>query len=211
MRVAFFVVLQNGRVGVRFEDVLVNVDQKTARPGGRIAHSFARFRVEHPDHHANDVTRGAKLAACPRGVEPAEQILVKIALHILVLRGNLHGIDRFAGFDEQARFVDLELGIRHLLGERAAAAAERLQEREDLFLDVLERVLRFQICPVRPAEFWIRKNRLTFLAPQPNVAFSILFGFIEALEEKQKRKLLDRIERIGKTARPEFVPERVNL
>jgi Na+/proline symporter len=41
---------------------------------------------------------------------------------------------------------------------------------------VPERVLRFQICPIRPAEFWIRKNRLTFLAPQPNVAFTILFG-----------------------------------
>lgn len=186
MRVAFFVVLQNGGVGVRFEDVLINIDREATRPGGRITHSFARFRIEHPDHHANDVTRSAKLAACPRGVEPAEQILIKVALHILVLRGDLHGIDRFTGFDEETRFVDLELGIRHLFGKRAAAATEALHKWEDLFLNVLERVLRFQVRPIRPAEFWIRKNRLTFLAPKPNITFSILFGFIEALEKKQK-------------------------
>ena len=83
------------------------------------------LRVEHLHHHADDVARRAELAVVPGGVELAEQVLVEVALHVLVLRGDLHGVDGLAGLDEQAGLVDLELGVLHLLGEGAGLPAER--------------------------------------------------------------------------------------
>ena len=71
MRVTFLVVLEDGGIGVRFENVLINVHGKTARACCRIAHALARFRIEHLHHHANDVARCAELSAHSSGVEPA--------------------------------------------------------------------------------------------------------------------------------------------
>ena len=69
------------------------------------------------------------------GVEAAEQVLVEIALHVLVLRGDLHLVDGLAGLDEQARLVDLEFGVRHVLAEGAGLRAELLEEGKYFFFD----------------------------------------------------------------------------
>jgi hypothetical protein len=122
------------------------------------------------------------------------------------LRGDLHRVDGFARFDEQARLVDLELGVGHLFRKRSAAAVKSFDERKYIFFNVLQRFVGLQVCPVRPAQFWIRENRASFRAMQANIAFPILFGFVETFEEKQKRKLLNGIERIGQSASPKFIP-----
>jgi hypothetical protein len=63
----------------------------------------------------------AELAVLASGVELAEQELVEVTLYVLVLRRDLHSVDGFTGFYEQAGLVDLELGVnflaflRHLL------------------------------------------------------------------------------------------------
>jgi hypothetical protein len=64
----------------------------------------------------------------------AQQILVQNALHVLVLRGDVQCVDGFRRLDEQAWFVDLELGVFHLRRERATCAAERVDERKYRFL-----------------------------------------------------------------------------
>ena len=69
------------------------------------------LRVEHLDHHADDVARGAELAVRAGGVELAEEVFVEVALHVLVLAGDVHAFDGVAGFDQQAGLVDLELGV----------------------------------------------------------------------------------------------------
>jgi hypothetical protein len=71
MRITFLIVFEDRGIGVRFENVLINVHGKTARASCRIAHAFARFRIEHFHHHANDVTRRAELSAHSGGIEPA--------------------------------------------------------------------------------------------------------------------------------------------
>ena len=121
---------RGSRVG--FEEVLPGVDEEAAGSGGRIADALAWARIAHVDHHANDVPRRAELAVLAGGVELGKQVFVKVALHVLVLRRNLHGVDGLAGLDEQAGLVDLELGVFHLRGEGAARAAERLDEGKDL-------------------------------------------------------------------------------
>src|ERR1035438_4564688 len=55
----------------------------------------------------------------------------KVALHVLILRRDLHGVDGLASLDEEAGLVDLELGVFHLAREGAARAAERLDEGKD--------------------------------------------------------------------------------
>jgi hypothetical protein len=184
------------RVG--FEDVLRGVDEEAAGAGGRIADALAGARIDELDHHADDVARRAELAALPGGVQLAEQIFVEVALHVLVLAGNLHVVYGLGGLDQQAGLVDLELGIGHLLGERAALAAKRLNEGEDLVLDVAEGLVGGKLGPMRPAQLRIGKDRLLFLAAQPRGPLGILLALVETLQEQQERQLFDSIERIRK-------------
>ena len=210
VRVAVVVVGQHVRARVGFEDVLVGVDEEAAGAGRRIADAFAGPRVHHLDHHADDVPRRAELAVLAGRVQLAQQVLVQVALHVLILAGNLHVVDGLAGFDEQAGLVDLELGVLHLLGEGAALAAQRLDEGKDLFLDVGQRLRGRKLGPVRPAQVGSGKNGSYFALRRVAVR-SVLLAFVKPLEEQEERKLLDGVERIGQPAGPEFVPEGFDL
>ena len=86
---------------MRFQDVLVGVDQKAARAGRQVADALAGARGDHLHHHADDVARRAELSVAPGGVQLAQQVLVQVALHILVLLGDLHLVDQLAGLDQQ--------------------------------------------------------------------------------------------------------------
>ena len=131
VRVALLVVGQVARVGVGFEKVLPGVDEEAAGAGGGIADALAGrgstiFTI------MRMMWRGVRnWPFCAGGVELAEQVFVEVALHVLVLRRNLHGVDGFAGLDEQAGLVDLELGVFHLRREGTARAAESLDEWKD--------------------------------------------------------------------------------
>src|ERR1039457_3335658 len=70
-------------------------------------------------NHADDVTRRAKLAILTGGVELAEDVFVEVALHVLVLGRDLHGVGGVTGLDEQAGLVNLELSFFHLGRETA--------------------------------------------------------------------------------------------
>ncbi len=208
VRVALFVVGEVARVGVGFEEVLPGVDEEAAGAGGRIADALAWVAGRTMlDHHADDVARRAELAVLAGGVELAEQVFVEVALHVLVLGGNLHGVDGLAGLDEQAGLVDLELGVFHLGREGAARAAERLDEGEDGFLDVLERLVGGELGPVGPAQVGIGKDGREFLAAELGGALVVLLALVKALEEEQEGELLDGVEGIGQPAGPELVPE----
>jgi hypothetical protein len=205
--VALFVVGDVARVGMGFEEVLPGVDEEAAGASGRVADVLSWARIAHVDHHADDVARRAELAVLASGVELAEQVLVEVALHVLVLRRNLHGVDGLAGLNEQAGLVDLELGVFHLGREGAARAAEGLDEGKDSLLDVLERLVGGKLRPVRPAEVGARKNGRELLAAKFGGSLGVLFALVEAFEEKQERQLLDGVEGIGQPAGPELVPE----
>ena len=211
VRPAFLVEAQIARIGVAFEQMLPRIDQKPARPGRRIANPLARFRIEHLDQHPNDVPRRPKLPVGPGRVELAQQVLVQIALHVLILRGDFHAVDRLAGFDQQTGLVDLELGVRHLLAERTGLGTEVLQERKDFFFHLSQRLLRRELTPMRPAQFLVGEQRLRFLASLPRRPFGVLLAFVQLLEKQQKRQLLNGIQRIGQPAGPKLVPQRVDF
>ena len=52
--------------------------------------------------------------------------------------------------DQQAQPVDLELGVGDLLAERAGLVAQVLEEREDLFFNLLEGLFRGSSACIRP-------------------------------------------------------------
>src|SRR5262245_56744465 len=96
MGVALFVVADIPWVSVGLKQVLPGINEESTRPGRWVADAFSGLRIAHLHHHPNDVAGRAELAVCPGGVESAKKILVKVSLHVLVLRRDLHGIDRLA-------------------------------------------------------------------------------------------------------------------
>jgi hypothetical protein len=98
----------------------------------------------------------------------------------------VHFIDGLACLDEQTGLVDFELGRRHVLAERARLRTELLEERKYLFLDDSQRLVSWQLAPVRPAQLLLGEKRLEFLATFFCRALGVLLAFIELLEEKQK-------------------------
>lgn len=86
VRIEFKDVLRRGFL----QNVLVRVDQKSARTRGKVADAFLRLRIEHLYHHADDVTRRAELSIAPGDAQMTQQVLVEVALHILILKDDDH-------------------------------------------------------------------------------------------------------------------------
>src|SRR5712692_9862549 len=180
--------------------MLPSIYKKAAGAGRRIADAIAGLRIDHFHHHANNVARRAELAVGAGGVKLGQQVLVEITLHVLVLRRNLKGVDSFARFDQQARLVDLELRVFHMLREGAARATKGFDERKDLFLDRLECLIGRKLSPVRPTQLLARESRRVLLAASLSGALVVLLLLVEALEEQQEAQLLDSIERVRQPA-----------
>ena len=148
---ALLVVGEVARVGVGFKEVLPGIDEEAAGAGGRVDDALAGLRIEHLTI-MRMMWRGVRnWPFCASGIELAEKVFVEIALHVLVLRRDLHGVDGLAGFDKQAGLVDLELGVLHVLAERARLRAEGLEERKDLLLHDADGLVAGKLGPIGPA------------------------------------------------------------
>jgi hypothetical protein len=126
VRPPLVVVLEIAFVCVRLKKMLPGVDEKAACARRRIDDPLARLGVDHLDHHSDDVTRRSELTIRTCRVETTKQVLVQIALHVLILGGDLHLIDSFAGLDEEAWLTNLKLGGGHMLAEGTGLGAELL-------------------------------------------------------------------------------------
>jgi hypothetical protein len=77
-------------------------------------------------------------------------------------------------------------------------------------LEMIEHLFGGELRPIAPAHLFrdlgLVRGPLAFCLP-----FGGILAVIQAFEEEQIRKLLNGIERVGKSARPEFVPEGVDL
>jgi hypothetical protein len=207
---ALGVVAQNVGRGVPLQNVLVGVDQKTAGAGGQVADALTGLGVKHFDHHPDDVAGRAELAVAAGRGQLAQQVFVQVALHVLVLGRNLHLLDHPAGFDEQAGLVDFELGVLHVALERAARLAQAAKPGEDLGPDVLQGRSGLEMGPVAPAHLF-RQARLKGLAAALGLAFAPVFLVVQPLEKDQVRELFNGVGRVGQPARPQFVPQLVDL
>lgn len=115
VRLPLSIELQNSRRRRLLHNILVRVDQKSARARRQVADAFTRLGVEHLHHHADDMPRRAELSIAPRDAQMTQQILEQIALHILILLADLHLVDQVHRLHQQARLIDLALRPAHIL------------------------------------------------------------------------------------------------
>ena len=90
------------------------------------------LRLEQIDHQADDVPGRAELAVDAGRGQLAEQVLVEVALGVALVSGSSSIM--FDRRDQQARLLDHELGVLHVLAE-GRAAVELAEVREDLVAD----------------------------------------------------------------------------
>lgn len=67
------------------QNILVRVDGKPAGPARQVADAFARLRIHHLHHHADNMPRRTELSIAPRRAQFVEQLFIQIVLNILIL------------------------------------------------------------------------------------------------------------------------------
>ena len=193
---AIRVVLQDFRRGVLLQDVLVRVDDEATGAARQVTDPFAGPRRDHLHHHADDVARGAELAVAAGDAQAIQQVLVEVALHILVLAGDLQPLDQLARFDQQRGLVDLELGVAHVALEGAALRAQPAEPGKDHISQVGQRLAGFKLRPVAPAHLSRHARRVGFAAAS-RLALGRVFAVVQPLQEDEIGKLLDGVHRVG--------------
>src|SRR5690349_3620143 len=68
MWVTFLVVFEDFGISVRLKNVLVEIHRKPACARRWVAHFFPRLRIEHFDHHSDDMPWSSELPACSSSV-----------------------------------------------------------------------------------------------------------------------------------------------
>ena len=196
---------------VLLQQVLQHAHEEAGRAAGRIRHRLVGLGLEQLDHEADDVPRGAKLAVDARRRELAEQVLVEVALGVALVERQ--GVDHVHRRDQEARLLDHELRVLHVLGE-GRAALELAEVREDLVAHHREHLLRRRHVPhLTPAEVLLLgpEDRLVRLLGELRPLLVPGLGHVEQPREHQEGDLLDHRERVGDPARPELLPQLVDV
>ena len=176
-------------------------------------------RLGHLHHQPDDVARGTELAVLPRRGDLAEHVFVEVALGVAVLHRHLG--DEIDDLGEELRGRDREAGILHVPRIGRPVAAEGSEPREYMLGDGLEHRARFDVLEARPPHVVIG------LAPGIGAfgedapfhrllearGLQLLDGLqvIKAAQEQQIGDLLDDFERVRDAARPEGIPDGVDL
>ena len=177
------------------------------------------FGCDQLHHRRDDVARRAELAVLAGGGDLRQHVLVDVALGVAVAHVEL--VELVDDLGEQRRARDLEAGIAHVARIGRAVAVERAEEREDVLVDDAEHLARLEMLEARPAQVLVGLAALVLalredaplhrLAERGGLALLQLLHLVEALDEDQVGDLLDHLERIGEPARPEVVPDAVDL
>ena len=135
-----------------------------------------------------------------------------------------HAVEQIHHLGEQRRGGDGEAGVLHVVRVGRAVAAQGAQEREDVFADHAEHLGRDEVLKARPAQVVIRPRiaRVVILSLGENAALHGLLEpnrlvllqrvqVIQPAQEKQVSDLLDDLQRVRDPARPEGVPNGVDL
>ena len=210
VRQPFLVVFEDVGRGGFLHHVLVGVDQEAGRAARQVADPVGGRGRDHLHHHADDVARRAELPVAPGGVELAEQVFVQVALHVLVLLRDFHLVDQLAGFDQQGGLADLALGVGHVALERAALLAQRAEPGEDGLFEMAQRLAGL-VASSRSASASRPGCGLVVRLAPPGLPLQGVLAVIQAFQKQQIRELLDGVQRVGQPARPEFVPQGVDL
>ena len=155
----------------------------------------------------------------PARGELGEQIFVQIALGVAILHRDL--ADEVDDAAEQRGRRDGEARIVHVAGIERGLAAERAQPGEEMVADEGVHLAGLAVLEAAPAEIG-EGDALVGLAlgedPARLIAgdgagFVVLqrLKIVEPADEEQIGDLLDDLQRVGNAARPERVPELVDL
>jgi hypothetical protein len=153
---------------------------------------------------------GPELAVDAGGGQLAQQVLVEIALGVAL--GQRQDADLLDRRDQEARALDQELGVLHVLGERGAAV-QLAEVREHLVAHHPQHLLAGQLLQARPPQVLLvgrehRPPRLLGAGRQLLVAGLV---HVEQAGEHEERDLLDHGQRVGDAAGPELGPQLVDV
>ena len=161
----------------------------------------------------------AELAVLAGRGDLRQHVLVHVALGVAVAHVEL--VELVDDLGEQRRPRDLEAGVAHVARVGRAFAVERADEREDVLVDDAEHLRAGEMLEARPAQVRIGLAALVLalgedapldrLAERGGLALLQLLHLVKALDEDQVGDLLDHLQRIGEPARPEVVPDAVDL
>jgi hypothetical protein len=164
----------------------------------------------------------------PAGRDLRQHVFVDVALGVAV--AHLELVELGDHLVEELRTRNLKARIAHMLRIGAAGVAEFADERKDVLVDDLAHAPRLEILEPRPAQIFIRlaalirvaglgapvvplgeNPALQRLAEPGRSQLRQFLHLIEALDEDEIGDLLDHLQRIGDAARPEIIPDRVDL
>ena len=154
----------------------------------------------------------------------AEHVFVEVALGVAILHRDVG--EQVDDLGQQRRRRDGEARALHVRGMRRALLGHRAQERKDVLGDDLEHAspgrcssAATSACPRRRRRRPVPMPSLPFgkdaplhrLAEAVRLVLLARMGLVEPAHEQQVGDLLDHLERIGDAARPEGVPDLVDL
>ncbi len=178
---------------------------------GRRLHQF--------DHRGDDVPRRAELAVLAGGGDLAEHVFVDVALGVAAAHVELVELVDHLGEEGGARH--LEPRVAHVARIGRTVTAQRAQEREDVLVDDAEHLARLEILELRPAQVLVvlaalvlafgEDAPLHWRAERGRLALLQFLHLVEALDENEIGDLLDHLQRVCEPARPEIVPDAVDL
>ncbi len=198
--------------------------QEAAGTGRRIADDILRRRRHQLDHQLNNVPGRAELAVLAGAGDLGEEVFVEVALCIAILHG-----DRLDHIDYTAMKCwcrDREARALHVL--RRALAANLLQPRENVVVEPVPHLTGFKVLDAGPAQVGVwdeiaraalalllpfRKNRLHALRADTLSGHLVFSGLdlVQPLQEQQVGDLLDDLQRVRNAARPERIPNFIDL
>ncbi len=217
-------VLQQRLVAQQLRVVLAQVlaggDQEAGGAAGRVHDHVLRRGRRHLHHEADDVAWRAELAVLPGSGDLAEHVLVEVALGVPVL--HRQAVQHVHHPRQQRRGRDGEARVLHVVGVGGAVPAQGAEEREHVLPHHGEHLGRRRRCgtatsagprrgdrgcpgpqgrPGARPSAW-RRGRLPLLQR---------LQLVEAADEEEVGDLLDHLDGIGDAARPEAVPDLVDL
>ena len=156
------------------------------------------------------MARRSELAVDARRRQLAQQVLVEVSLGVALRDGER--FNHVHGGDEQARLLNHELRVGHVLAERRAAV-EAAEVREHLVAHDLEHLLGLDVPELRPAQVLLlgAEDGLERLLRSLGAFFVPRLSDVEQAREHEEGDLLDDRERIGDSAGPELRPELVDV
>ena len=193
--------------------------QKAAGAAGRVADDVLGVGRGEFHHQADDVARGAELAILPSAGNLAQHVFVEVALGIPVLHRDM--VEQVHHFGQQRRGGDGKAGILHVMAVGRAIAAHGAQEGEDMLAHDRIQVPRCEVLEAGPAEVLVspalgvsafrEDAMLQRLIQHQRLALFQRMRVIQASDEQQVGDLFNHLQRVGNAARPEGIPDSVDL